>query len=102
MTYEYLPEGTCSKKITFTIEGDRLHNLHFFRGCDGNLKTLSRLLEGAELGEVVEKLKGIQCGTKGTSCADQLALAILEATGSIRVKARCAPQTDEGPMDGAT
>jgi len=77
--YEYYPTGTCAKKIAFAIKNDRLHNLHFFRGCDGNLKTLSKLLEGMHVDDVVEKLKGIQCGAKGTSCADQLALAIIEA-----------------------
>jgi uncharacterized protein (TIGR03905 family) len=82
--YEYYPMGTCAKKITFAIEDNRLHNLHFYRGCDGNLKTLSRLLEGVPVDEVVEKLKGIQCGAKGTSCSDQLAIAIIAAKGENR------------------
>ncbi|MFA6506571.1 MAG: TIGR03905 family TSCPD domain-containing protein [Treponemataceae bacterium] len=77
--FEYYPTGTCAKKITFTIEGNTLTKLHFYRGCDGNLKTLSRLLEGMPAEEIVEKLKGIQCGTKGTSCADQLSKAIQAA-----------------------
>ena len=77
--FEYYPTGTCTKKITFTIEGNRLSKLHFYQGCDGNLKTLSRLLEGLPVDEIIEKLKGIQCGTKGTSCADQLATAIQAA-----------------------
>ncbi|MDP3179096.1 MAG: TIGR03905 family TSCPD domain-containing protein [Spirochaetaceae bacterium] len=82
--YEFYPTGTCAKKIMFSIEGNKLRNLHFFRGCDGNLKTLSKLLDGADVDEVVEKLKGIQCGTKGTSCSDQLALAIIAAKESRR------------------
>lgn len=82
--YEFYPVGTCSKKITFVIQDNKLRNIHFFRGCDGNLKTLSKLLEGLDADEVVEKLKGIQCGTRGTSCADQLALAILEARDADR------------------
>lgn len=80
--FEYFPAGTCAKKIMFSIEDNKLRNLHFYRGCDGNLKTLSRLLEGLDVDDVVEKLKGIQCGTRGTSCSDQLALAIIEAKRS--------------------
>lgn len=84
--FEYYPTGTCAKKITFTIEGKTLTKLHFYRGCDGNLKTLSRLLEGMPVEEIVEKLKGIQCGTKGTSCADQLSKAIQAAMEKRQVE----------------
>lgn len=81
--YEFFPTGTCAKKISFSIEDGTLRQLHFYRGCEGNLKTLSRLLEGVPVEEVVDKLRGIQCGTKGTSCSDQLALAIMEAMKSV-------------------
>jgi len=82
--FEFFPTGTCAKKIMFSIEDNKLRSLHFYRGCDGNLKTLSMLLEGADVDEVVEKLRGIQCGTRGTSCSDQLALAII-ATKTSRL-----------------
>lgn len=109
--FEFFPTGTCSKKIMFSIEGNKLHNLHFFRGCDGNLKTLSKLLEGMDVDEVVEKLIGIQCRTRGTSCSDQLALAIIAAkesrreriggaaTVSERKVADGAPRRQEGKFD---
>ncbi|OHC49622.1 MAG: TIGR03905 family protein [Rhodobacteraceae bacterium GWF1_65_7] len=82
--FEFFPTATCAKKIMFSIEDNKLRNLHFFRGCDGNLKTLSKLLDGTDVDEVVEKLRGIQCGTRGTSCSDQLALAIIAAMESRR------------------
>jgi uncharacterized protein (TIGR03905 family) len=88
--YEFFPTGTCSQKITFAIDDNRVRNIHFFRGCDGNLKTLSKLLEGMDAAEAVEKLMGIQCGSKGTSCADQLARAILSAMDSSRPAPRAA------------
>jgi len=74
--FEYNTTGVCSKKITFEIEDSKLKSLVFYGGCDGNLKALSKMLEGLPVEEVVEKLKGIQCKTRNTSCADQLAKAI--------------------------
>ncbi len=76
---DFYPQGVCSKKITFAIEDGKLRDIQFYRGCDGNLKSLSRLVEGMSAVEAMEKLRGIQCGTRGTSCADQFARAISEA-----------------------
>lgn len=80
--FEYYTTGTCSKKITFEIEDNKLRNLAFQGGCDGNLKALSKLLEGMPVDEVVEKLQNIQCKNRGTSCADQLTKAIVNALKS--------------------
>lgn len=80
--FEYYTTGTCSKKITFEIEDNKLKNLIFQGGCDGNLKVLSKLLEGMLVSEVVEKLQNIQCKNRGTSCADQLTKAIINALKS--------------------
>ena len=77
--FEYHTSGTCSTKIFFSIENNRLRNVRFVQGCDGNLKALSILVEGAPADEVMRKLRGIRCGTKDTSCADQLATAIARA-----------------------
>jgi uncharacterized protein (TIGR03905 family) len=74
--YEYTPRGTCSTKIRFEIRDRRVRDLSFQGGCDGNLKALGRLLEGMEAGEIIRKLRGVQCGNRGTSCADQLAQAL--------------------------
>jgi uncharacterized protein (TIGR03905 family) len=77
---EFITKGTCSSKIHFDIRGGRVYSLSFEDGCDGNLKALSRLIEGMKTEDVIAKLKGLDCDNRGTSCADQLARA-LEAAG---------------------
>ena len=74
--YEYKTKGTCSTKIRFDIRENKVRDLSFENGCDGNLKALSILAEGMERDELIAKLKGIRCGTRGTSCADQAAQAL--------------------------
>ena len=72
----YEPKGVCSKEFRFTIEDGKITSLEILGGCDGNLKGIRSLVVGMEAQQVVEKLKGIRCGGKGTSCPDQLARAI--------------------------
>lgn len=79
--HEYKTRGTCATKIRFDIEDGVVRKLSFENGCNGNLKALSRLIEGMEARDVVERLRGLECGSRDTSCADQLALAIAAATG---------------------
>ena len=74
--YEYKTRGTCSKKIHFDLKDGKVYAVSFEDGCDGNLKAVSKLVDGMEAEELVRKLKGNRCGRKGTSCADQLALAV--------------------------
>jgi uncharacterized protein (TIGR03905 family) len=74
--YEYKTKGTCSSKILFDIQDGKVKNVSFKNGCDGNLKALSVLAEGMKTGELVKKLKGLDCDGKGTSCADQFAQAL--------------------------
>jgi len=74
--YEYKTKGTCSKKINFNIEDGKLSSIKFEGGCNGNLKAISALLEGMDVSFAVQRLKGIQCENRGTSCADQLVRAI--------------------------
>jgi uncharacterized protein (TIGR03905 family) len=74
--YEYAAQGTCSTKIRFDIREGRIHGISFENGCDGNLKALSILAEGMKTEELTARLKGIRCGERGTSCADQLARAV--------------------------
>ncbi len=66
-------EGVCSKEVSFRVEGGRLRDVKFYRGCPGNLTALALLLEGMPVAEAARKLKGITCGDKPTSCSDQLA-----------------------------
>ena len=76
MKYSYNTKGTCSTKIDFEIEDNRLHNVSFTSGCNGNLKAISKLVEGEKVDDVINKLSGIKCGFKNTSCGDQLAKAL--------------------------
>ncbi|MBQ3456424.1 MAG: TIGR03905 family TSCPD domain-containing protein [Synergistaceae bacterium] len=76
---EFIPTGICSRKITFELEDGKMYNLKFYGGCQGNLKAIAILLEGADALRAAEMLRGNQCRDKGTSCADQLAIAIEQA-----------------------
>ncbi len=81
MNYTFRTHGTCSTQITFDVEHDTIKNIRFRGGCDGNLKAIPRLVDGWSAQEIADRLKGISCDGKPTSCADQLAQAVLEATG---------------------
>lgn len=78
MEYSYKTKGTCSVQIHLNIEDDVLRDVDFVGGCNGNLKGISRLVCGMKVDDVIERLSGIKCGQKGTSCPDQLSLALLD------------------------
>lgn len=82
MQYEYKTKGTCSQRILFEIEDGKVTNLQFLGGCNGNLQGISKLVEGMNVEEVIKRVEGIHCGMKPTSCPDQLARALKEATQS--------------------
>lgn len=84
MKHTYYPRGVCSQKIEFTLKDGRLYDLKFTDGCNGNLSAIAKLTEGMEAQHVADLLKGNTCGFRATSCADQLALAILEAEAEER------------------
>jgi uncharacterized protein (TIGR03905 family) len=76
-TYTYSPTGpVCSRRISFSIEDGKLHNVRFMGGCPGNLLAIGKLVEGADAKNIAELLKGNDCGGRGTSCADQLSRAV--------------------------
>jgi uncharacterized protein (TIGR03905 family) len=77
--HQYKTHGTCSTKIYFDIQDGKVSTVSFKGGCDGNLKALSVLAEGMDARELISRLKGIDCGGKGTSCGDQLARALEQA-----------------------
>ena len=79
MEYTYIPKGVCARKITFEINDGIVHNVRFSGGCAGNTQGVAALVEGMKAEEVVERLSGIRCGFKRTSCPDQMAEAIKEA-----------------------
>lgn len=79
MQYEYKTKGTCSQRILFEIEDGKVKNVSYIGGCHGNLQGIGRLVEGMDVNEVINRLEGIHCGMKPTSCPDQLAKALKEA-----------------------
>lgn len=80
MEYTYKTFGTCSTSIHFEIdENKKLHNVTFVNGCDGNLKSIGRLVEGQDAEKIADLLSGVRCGFKSTSCGDQLSRAIHQA-----------------------
>lgn len=79
MKYSYEPEGVCPFQIDFDIDGDKISNIQFYGGCNGNLKAISKLVDGWTVEQIEDKLLGNTCGRKPTSCADQLAKAVREA-----------------------
>ena len=76
MRFEYHTEGTCSRNIILDMDGDTIENVQFIGGCNGNLKGISSLIKGQKSQDVIDRVKGIKCGPKSTSCPDQLALAL--------------------------
>lgn len=79
MKYSYRPNGVCSRMISFDIEDGTVKNIKFTGGCSGNTQGVASLAEGMKADEIIERLSGIRCGFKGTSCPDQLAKAVKEA-----------------------
>ena len=75
-TVNYVPKGVCSRQIQFKLDGDVVRDVKYTGGCNGNLQGISKLVEGMKIDEVIEKLEGINCNRKGTSCPDQLAQAL--------------------------
>ena len=76
MKYTYNTSGTCSKSITFNVENGIVTDIEFFGGCNGNLKGIAALCEGLTVDVIIDRLEGIKCGFKPTSCPDQLAKAL--------------------------
>lgn len=77
--YQFTPQGVCAQHLQFGLEDGKVHGVQFFGGCNGNLKAISKLIEGKDAEEVIDILKGNDCGGRGTSCADQLAIALEQA-----------------------
>ncbi len=82
MKYTYIPRGVCSRMIEVEIEDDIITTCRFIGGCSGNTQGVSRLVVGMDVYDAIERLEGIDCGGRGTSCPDQLATALKEAIES--------------------
>ena len=82
-SYSFTPQRVCSKQIDFSLDAEnRLHDVKFLGGCPGNLPAIGKLVEGKDAKEIADILRGNPCGARGTSCADQLSIAIDEALKS--------------------
>ncbi len=76
MKYTYNTQGVCSRSITFDVTDGIVTDIKFAGGCNGNLKGIAALCEGQKVQDVIERLEGLTCGFKKTSCPDQLAKAL--------------------------
>ena len=79
MEYVYQTKNVCAQRIRFDLEGNIVRNIQFTGGCNGNLKAISKLVDGWTVEQIEEKLLGNTCGMRPTSCADQLAKAVRQA-----------------------
>ncbi len=82
MKHEYKTQGVCSRSIEFEIEDGIVKSVKFNGGCSGNTQGVSALVKGMSVDEAIKRMKGIRCGFKGTSCPDQLATALEQATNN--------------------
>lgn len=79
-TFQFIPQGVCARNIQFSLdENNNVKDVSFYGGCNGNLKAISKLIDGKPAQEVIDVLKGNDCAGRGTSCADQLAIALEQA-----------------------
>ncbi|MCR4783445.1 MAG: TIGR03905 family TSCPD domain-containing protein [bacterium] len=83
MHYDYKTSGTCSRVIHFDIDGDKISNISFDGGCNGNLKGISILANGLTVEQIEKAFSGLTCGLKPTSCPDQLARAVRKAYNEV-------------------
>ena len=79
MTYSYRPQGVCARGLSFEIEDNIVKNIEFMGGCSGNTQGVAALAEGMDANELIDRLAGIRCGFKSTSCPAQLAKAVAKA-----------------------
>lgn len=86
-TYTYYPKGTCSKQMEVDLEDGVIKDVRVLGGCNGNLQGISKLVEGMDIDTVIERLDGIHCGMKETSCPDQLANALKKAREKLAKEA---------------
>lgn len=76
MKYSYRTEGTCCQAFDIEVEDGKVKNLEFYGGCNGNLQGICSLIRGMKIEDVIDRLEGIRCGSKATSCPDQLSKAL--------------------------
>ena len=77
--YTYKTVGVCSRSISFDVVDGLVRNVVFNGGCNGNTQGVARLIEGMEINDAIRRIRGVDCGGRGTSCPDQLARALEQA-----------------------
>lgn len=78
MTYEYKTRGVCSRSIVIDVDNETVKSVRFVGGCNGNTQGVASLVAGMKIDDVIERLSGINCGGRGTSCPDQLSQALIQ------------------------
>ena len=78
---EYRTKGVCSRMIKLELDGDTIRSVEFVGGCSGNTQGVARLVEGMKVDDAIARIEGIKCGARPTSCPDQLAQVLRQATG---------------------
>ncbi len=81
---QYRTEGTCCGLINVVVDGTKIYDVEFIGGCMGNLQGIKNLVKGMEIDEVINKLQGIKCGSKPTSCPDQLSKCLIELKSKMK------------------
>ena len=84
MTYTYTPNGVCSRQMTVEIENGTIKHVDVLGGCNGNLKGICSLLQGMRVEDAIDRMAGIRCGMRPTSCPDQLSIALRRALEESR------------------
>ena len=79
MTYTYHPKGVCSRQMKVEVEDGVIRSVEILGGCSGNLQGISRLIVGMKAQDAIQRMEGVKCGFKDTSCPDQLSIALKEA-----------------------
>ena len=79
MTYTYKPKGVCSRQMKVDVEDGVIRSVEILGGCSGNLQGISRLIVGMKAQDAIQRMEGVKCGFKDTSCPDQLSIALKEA-----------------------
>ena len=87
MRHRYKTQFTCAMEIDLDLDVDKVSNIEFIGGCNGNLKAIFKLVDGFTVEQIEQKLLGNTCGMKPTSCADQLAKAVRQAYDEEQGKA---------------
>lgn len=85
-TIQYQTQGTCCALMNVVLDDNKIYDVEFYGGCNGNLQGIRKLIIGMDINDVIEKLQGIKCGAKTTSCPDQLSRCLSEYKNSLEVK----------------